>query len=186
MSVELTCRRCMAAGRQMVVEDMNILTTVFLGDYNAKIWYPNSILASKPIQNFYRSPDMGDNFDFVVDSSTSAEKIAQMKARVGKYIEAHPHHWNSMFSLLVVDLVEVNKMKLSLGLYIPSTTRITAPRRLGGLNSCGNWRACLQSWASSTTSSLNMSTCAVRRSTFPPLKPPPTDWWFKVVHQILA
>ncbi len=63
---------------------MNILTTVFLGDADVKIWYPNSVLATKPIQNFYRSPDMGDNFDFSVAASTPAEKIAQLKERIGR------------------------------------------------------------------------------------------------------
>lgn len=100
----------------MVVEEMNILTTVFIGDFGAKLWYPNSVLATKPIQNFYRSPDMGDSFEFIVHSSTPAEKIAQLKDRIGKYIAAKPHHWKPSFSMLVLDLVEVNKMKLCLGL----------------------------------------------------------------------
>jgi len=67
----------------MVVEEMNILSTIFIGDANVKVWYPNSVLATKPIQNFYRSPEMGDNFDFVVDASTPAEKIALLKERIG-------------------------------------------------------------------------------------------------------
>lgn len=69
---------------QYVVEEMNILTTVFLGDANAKVWFPNSVLATKPIQNFYRSPDMGDSFDFVVSASTPAQKIGVLKDSIGK------------------------------------------------------------------------------------------------------
>ncbi|XP_022731931.1 mechanosensitive ion channel protein 10-like [Durio zibethinus] len=48
--------RCVIDGVQMVVEEMNILTTVFLRYDNEKIIYPNSVLATKPISNFYRSP----------------------------------------------------------------------------------------------------------------------------------
>jgi hypothetical protein len=33
-----------------------------------------------------------------------------------RYIASKPHHWNSKFSLVVVDLSEGGKMKLSLGL----------------------------------------------------------------------
>lgn len=65
---------------------MNILTTVFLGDANAKVWFPNSVLATKPISNFYRSPDMGDSFEFIVSASTTAEKIGLLKSRIEKYV----------------------------------------------------------------------------------------------------
>ncbi|URE27363.1 Mechanosensitive ion channel [Musa troglodytarum] len=52
--------RCEVDGVQMIVEEMNILTTVFLRFDNQKITYPNTLLATLPIGNFYRSPDMGN------------------------------------------------------------------------------------------------------------------------------
>ena len=66
----------------MIVEEMNILTTIFLRYDNEKIFYPNSVLATKPISNFYRSPEMGDSVEFTVDFSTSIETIAGLKARI--------------------------------------------------------------------------------------------------------
>ena len=69
---------------------MNILTTVFLGDANAKVWFPNSVLATKPISNFYRSPDMGDCFEFIVSASTTADKIGLLKSRIEKYVFPFP------------------------------------------------------------------------------------------------
>ncbi|KAI3837479.1 hypothetical protein MKX03_034340, partial [Papaver bracteatum] len=66
----------------MVVEEMNILTTVFLRFDNQKIIYPNSVLATKPISNLYRSPDMGDAIDFCIHVSTPVEKISTMKHRL--------------------------------------------------------------------------------------------------------
>lgn len=63
----------------MIVEEMNILTTVFLRFDMEKIYYPNSVLSTKPISNFYRSPDMLDNVDFTIDSSTSMDKIDLLK-----------------------------------------------------------------------------------------------------------
>ena len=71
---------------QMVVEEMNILTTVFLRYDNEKIFYPNSVLATKPISNFYRSPEMSDAVEFAVDFSTSIETIGALKERVKKYV----------------------------------------------------------------------------------------------------
>ncbi|KAI3968471.1 hypothetical protein MKX01_007781 [Papaver californicum] len=45
--------RCKIDGVQMIVEEMNILTTVFLRFDMEKIYYPNSVLSTKPISNFY-------------------------------------------------------------------------------------------------------------------------------------
>ena len=66
----------------MVVEEMNILTTVFLRYDNQKITYPNSVLATKPISNYYRSPDMGDAIDYSIHVSTPVDKVATMKERI--------------------------------------------------------------------------------------------------------
>ena len=66
----------------MIVEEMNILNTIFLRWDNQKIMYPNSTLALRPIGNYYRSPDMSDSIDFCVHIATPAEKIALMKQRI--------------------------------------------------------------------------------------------------------
>lgn len=66
----------------MIVEEMNILTTVFLKFDNEKIYYPNSVLATKPISNFYRSPDMSDAVEFSVNISTSVESIGALKSKI--------------------------------------------------------------------------------------------------------
>ncbi|KAF8401064.1 hypothetical protein HHK36_014367 [Tetracentron sinense] len=78
--------RCVIDGVQMVVEEMNILTTVLLRYDKEKIFYPNSVLATKPISNFYRSPEMGDSVEFSVDVSTSVESIGAVKARIKAYV----------------------------------------------------------------------------------------------------
>ncbi|GMQ06003.1 hypothetical protein CsSME_00050768 [Camellia sinensis var. sinensis] len=74
--------RCVIGGVQMVVEEMNILTTIFLRYDNEKIFYPNSVLATKPISNFYRSPEMSDTVEFAIDVSTSAASIVALKATI--------------------------------------------------------------------------------------------------------
>jgi mechanosensitive ion channel protein 4/5/6/7/8/9/10 len=66
----------------MVVEEMNILTTVFLKNDNEKVYYPNSVLSTKPISNYYRSPDMYETIDFAIHVSTSLEIIGALKARI--------------------------------------------------------------------------------------------------------
>ena len=67
---------------QMIVEEMNILTTVFLRYDGEKIYYPNSVLLTKPISNFRRSPDMADAVEFTIDASTSMDNITALKKAI--------------------------------------------------------------------------------------------------------
>lgn len=106
--------RCVIDGVQMTVEEMNILTTVFLKYDNEKIFYPNSVLATKPISNFYRSPEMSDSVEFAVDVSTSIESIGALKAKLKAYLESKPQHWRPNHSVVVKDIENINKMKMCL------------------------------------------------------------------------
>ncbi|KAE9587673.1 hypothetical protein Lal_00021888 [Lupinus albus] len=106
--------RCVIDGVQMVVEEMNILTTVFLRFDNEKIFYPNSVLSTKPISNFYRSPEMSDSVEFAVDFSTTIETIGALKARIKGYLESKPQHWRAGHNVIVKDIENVDKMKMAL------------------------------------------------------------------------
>ncbi|XP_057963876.1 mechanosensitive ion channel protein 10-like [Malania oleifera] len=106
--------RCVVDGVQMVVEEMNILTTVFLRYDMEKIYYPNSVLLTKQISNFYRSPNMGDDIDFTIDVSTSFETIVALKKAIQKYIESKPKHWNPKHSVIVKEIENVHKMTMCL------------------------------------------------------------------------
>ncbi|XP_062163677.1 mechanosensitive ion channel protein 8-like [Alnus glutinosa] len=108
--------RCEVEGVQMVVEEMNILTTIFLRYDNQKIIYPNSILATKPIGNYYRSPDMGDAIDFCIHISTPVEKVAMMKERITGYIESKNEHWHTAPMVIMRDVIDMNKLMLSVWL----------------------------------------------------------------------
>ncbi|XP_057769182.1 mechanosensitive ion channel protein 6-like [Salvia miltiorrhiza] len=105
--------RCEIDGVQMVVEEMNILTTVFLRYDNLKIIYPNVTLATRPIGNFYRSPDMGDSVDFVVHIGTPVEKIALIKQRIIAYIEIKNDYWYPQPSVVVMNIEQLHMVKLS-------------------------------------------------------------------------
>ncbi|XP_052210181.1 mechanosensitive ion channel protein 10-like [Diospyros lotus] len=106
--------RCVIDGVQMVVEEMNILTTVFLRYDNEMIYYPNSVLATKPISNFYRSPDMGDSFEFSIDFRTPVEKVGALKDKIKMYLERNFQHWHPSHNLVVKEIENVNKIKMAL------------------------------------------------------------------------
>ncbi|XP_022769276.1 mechanosensitive ion channel protein 6-like [Durio zibethinus] len=105
--------RCEVDGVQMVVEEMNILTTVFLRFDGQKIVYPNSVLSTKPIGNFYRSPDMVETIEFCIHVSTPSEKIVIMKERITEYIESQEHHWHKNPLVVVTDVEDMNKLKFT-------------------------------------------------------------------------
>ena len=69
---------------KLLVEEIDLLTTVFLKIDNEKVFYPNATLISKPISNFYRSPDMGDSILFSIAFSTPAAKIATLKETISE------------------------------------------------------------------------------------------------------
>ncbi|KAK4562115.1 hypothetical protein RGQ29_004826 [Quercus rubra] len=108
--------RCEIEGVQMVVEEMNILTTVFLRYDNSKLIYPNSVLATKPINNFYRSPDMGDAIEFFIHIATPADKIAAMRQRIISYVESKKEHWYAAPMIILKDFEELNRLRLALWL----------------------------------------------------------------------
>ncbi|XP_020599120.1 mechanosensitive ion channel protein 6-like [Phalaenopsis equestris] len=106
--------RCEVNGVQMVVEEMNILTTIFLRYDNQKITYPNSVLATLPIGNFYRSPDMGDSVDFCVHVSTPLEKLAAMREKIITFMESKKEHWYPGAQVVVKDVDDMNRLKIAI------------------------------------------------------------------------
>lgn len=106
--------RCVIDGVQLLVEEMNILNTVFLKLDNEKIYYPNSVLSTKPISNYNRSSDMGDKVEFSIDFMTPLERIGAMKEKIKRYLERNQLHWRPNHNLLVSEIENVNKIKMGL------------------------------------------------------------------------
>ncbi|KAJ4889156.1 Mechanosensitive ion channel protein 7 [Raphanus sativus] len=104
--------RCEIDDVQLVVEEMNILTTVFLRYDNLKIMYPNSLLWQKSISNYYRSPDMGDAIEFCVHITTPVEKIATIRQRISNYIDSKPEYWHPSAKIIVKNVEALNMIRL--------------------------------------------------------------------------
>ncbi|CAN6820405.1 unnamed protein product [Brassica oleracea] len=106
--------RCEIDGVQMIVEEMNILTTVFLRYDNQKIVYPNSLLGTKPIANYYRSPDMQDAIEFFVHIATPQEKITALKQRIISYVDNKKDHWHPSPMMVFRDMCGLNSVKIAM------------------------------------------------------------------------
>ncbi|KAE8713614.1 Mechanosensitive ion channel protein 5 [Hibiscus syriacus] len=106
--------RCEIDGVQMIVEEMNILTTVFLRYDNQRIIIPNSVLATKAINNYYRSPDMLEIVEFCIHVKTPAEKIGLMKQRILSYIEHRSDHWYQDTMIILKELEVLNRVRIAI------------------------------------------------------------------------
>ncbi|KAG7555003.1 LSM domain superfamily [Arabidopsis suecica] len=106
--------RCVVDGVAMLVEEMNLLTTVFLKLNNEKVYYPNAVLATKPISNYFRSPNMGETVEFSISFSTPVSKIAHLKERIAEYLEQNPQHWAPVHTVVLKEIENMNKLKMAL------------------------------------------------------------------------
>ncbi|CAL1386276.1 unnamed protein product [Linum trigynum] len=105
--------RCEIDGVQMIVEEMNILSTIFLRFDNQKIIIPNSVLATKAIGNYYRSPDMGDGIEFFIHVATPAEKIAAVRQRINAYVDNKKEHWYPSPMIVLKEAEDLNKVRIA-------------------------------------------------------------------------
>ncbi|XP_056166781.1 mechanosensitive ion channel protein 10-like [Syzygium oleosum] len=105
---------CVVDEVEMEVEDMNILTTVFLKNNGEKISYPNSVLSSKPISNFNRSPNMSESVEFMVDFSTSVKSLEALKYKITMYLDSKPKDWNPVHRVVVKEIVDAGHLKMAL------------------------------------------------------------------------
>ncbi|KAM5566134.1 mechanosensitive ion channel protein 10 [Rosa sericea] len=106
--------RCVVEGVELMVEEMNILTTVFLKLNQEKVYYPNSVLSTKPISNYYRSSDMGDIVEFSIAFTTPVEKIGLLKEKVKQYVEGNSTLWHPNHAVVVLEIENMNKLKMAL------------------------------------------------------------------------
>ncbi|CAF1697143.1 unnamed protein product [Brassica napus] len=81
---------------------------VFLKLDNDKVYYPNALLATKPISNYFRSPDMSETVEFSIAFSTPISKTAHLKERITDWsrIRIIGH------LVVVKDIENMNKLKM--------------------------------------------------------------------------
>ncbi|XP_065850329.1 mechanosensitive ion channel protein 10-like [Euphorbia lathyris] len=107
--------RCIVDDVELIVDEERMLSTKFLKPNGEKVYYPNSILFTKPISNLYRSPAMGDSIELAIDLSTPIDVLEQLHERIRKYLGSNPRRWKEGFSLVFKEIEDVNKMKVVVG-----------------------------------------------------------------------
>ncbi|KAE8683739.1 Mechanosensitive ion channel protein 6 [Hibiscus syriacus] len=81
-----------------------------------QIIIPNSVLATKAIHNYYRSPDMGDAVEFCIHVKTPAEKIGLIKKRIFSFVEHKSDHWYPDPKIILKEFEELNRVRIAIWL----------------------------------------------------------------------
>ncbi|MCO5566689.1 hypothetical protein L7F22_020367 [Adiantum nelumboides] len=109
--------RIVVDGQTMLVEypyHVDLIMMHVNSSCNEKLYYPNALLCTKPISNYYRSPDMWDSIEFQIHMRTPLEKIAELKDRLQKHIEGLPQYWYPEFRVVCKDIEDSTKMKMAM------------------------------------------------------------------------
>ncbi|KAK6939022.1 Mechanosensitive ion channel MscS [Dillenia turbinata] len=106
--------RCEVDGHEMVVDEMNILSTVFRRADNQLVTYPNSMLSNKCITNFHRSGPINEVIEFCISVSTPMSKIIEMKSKIKSYVEGKNKHWHSDPSVVTTGVENMNKLNMKI------------------------------------------------------------------------
>lgn len=104
--------RVSVEGVPLMVEEMKIMSTMFLNNSGEHITYPNFILINKPISNVHRSPDQWDAIECQILAHTSLEKLSILRSRINKYVVGLPQIWYPRWRLIVKDIENTNRLRL--------------------------------------------------------------------------
>ncbi|GAB4842560.1 hypothetical protein Ancab_012536 [Ancistrocladus abbreviatus] len=91
----------------MEVKRMNILTTIFLKmSSREETFYPNSVLATKPIVNLKGEPDPSDSVELNLDCATEKSKIDALKDKIRHFLDNsdHPPKYESPSHIMVKEI----------------------------------------------------------------------------------
>ncbi|GLU10103.1 hypothetical protein SLE2022_269260 [Rubroshorea leprosula] len=105
---------CLINGEEMVVESITLLTTVFCKNGKDKIFYPNSVLTTLPIKNFYRGViDIDYSVEFVIDNSITKQQIEKLESQMKEFLENDRKSWLPGIRIVRKE-IEDGKMKMVL------------------------------------------------------------------------
>ncbi|GLT29703.1 hypothetical protein SLA2020_045500 [Shorea laevis] len=105
---------CLINGEEMAVEKINLSTTVFRKGSKEKIIYPNSVLTTMPIKNFYcGTVDVKDSLEFTIEGNTTDDQLEKLYEDIKGYM-GKKNNWNPDRTLCVSKEIEEQKMKMVL------------------------------------------------------------------------
>ncbi|KAI8089795.1 uncharacterized protein BX664DRAFT_333906 [Halteromyces radiatus] len=100
----------------LTVHNMGITGTVFIRGDGQKVYAPTTVLMTKLITNVRRSGDMGESITLNVDFRTSTDLVFKLRERMAAWVEDQPREFSSGFDIRLQEIVDVNKLVLTIWL----------------------------------------------------------------------
>ncbi|KAF9909695.1 hypothetical protein EC991_008174 [Linnemannia zychae] len=99
-------------GVDMYVREVGLNSTTFVTWDGKRMYYPNSLISTKPIHNVRRSPNMTDKIVLNIDCYTPQSKIFELRARMRDYLI---HESKDFLPDLEIQIQEMDaKLKISM------------------------------------------------------------------------
>ncbi|EOX97577.1 Mechanosensitive ion channel domain-containing protein [Theobroma cacao] len=102
--------RCEIDGVELVVNKINIFSTVFLRNDNQIIIYPNAILWTKSVSNFRLSPPTRDKIEFDIFILSPEEQIIAMEQRILSFIQSREELWFPTPRIFITSIGETSRL----------------------------------------------------------------------------
>jgi len=99
-----------------IVQEINLLSTVFVDSNSAYVQAPNSILNDLWIQNIRRSKEMSEVFTFDVAYTTSFHDLERLRETMLEFLESEKRDYQPVFNLTVKDIPEQTMMTLTVNI----------------------------------------------------------------------
>ncbi|KAK2463270.1 hypothetical protein APHAL10511_004925 [Amanita phalloides] len=110
------------------VQEINLLSTIFVDSSSAYVQAPNNILNTLWIQNIRRSKEMSEPFAFDVEYTTSFQELELLRAKMLDFLETEKRDFNAIFDLTIKDIPDQEMMTLTVNIMYRSNWQQDALR----------------------------------------------------------
>lgn len=106
--------RVVIGAENLIVQNIEIFTTTLVKWDGVKVYWPNSILATKDIENIRRSACQSETIDISIGSSTSTDRLWELKKQLTEYVKSQPEDFTGYLDIAGYDIISKETMKLQL------------------------------------------------------------------------
>jgi small-conductance mechanosensitive channel len=107
----------------LVVQQVNLLTTIFKRWNSQELYFANHILVEKPVTNLSRSPDQWERVDFVLPSTVNEQQLDSIRDSFADFFRENNADFFSTFDMRAIVAADSGKADSDLE-YIKFTIRV--------------------------------------------------------------
>ncbi|EAU91403.1 hypothetical protein CC1G_01892 [Coprinopsis cinerea okayama7 len=106
------------------VKEIRLLSTTFLDGNSTCVQAPNNVLNTLFIQNYRRSPQMSETFNFDVAYGTTFEDLERLREKMLSFVQQERRDYHPVFDVNIKDFPDQDKMSLSVDIKYKSNHQL--------------------------------------------------------------